>query len=103
MKSCSRSLFTDGDGEREGERGLELQESLLTIKKEPDGERDRKETQKEGKKLKFVAAGAASPDVCGCRSRPGASMWMEKGGEAERRQVGRSVAASHWCAPLTWE
>lgn len=63
MKSCSRSLFTDGDGEREGERGLELQESLLTIKKEPDGERDRKETQKEGEKVE-VCRGWGSVSRC---------------------------------------
>lgn len=107
-----RALFTTGDVKKKAQRRREaptwLQESLLTIKRKPEfaltdrqfakcarvcAERNAKvEVSRVGKRLQmWQAAGRAHEWVCGWKGGGG-------GGAAERRQVGWSVTASHWCA-----
>lgn len=75
----------------------------------PDGQIIRKRVfvRRVSAKLEVPRVEKASPDVAGGRSCSVVSMWMEKeggggGGGAERRQVGWSVRAFHWCALLRW-
>ncbi len=107
-ETLSRALFTNGDVKKaQRRRDANLTSRISTYYEEkapphPDGQTIqtpecflRCKCQK--KKFKFLVLGSVSR--CGRRQVVFSSEYVDGKGGAERRQVGWSVTASHWCVP----